>query len=333
MISFELKKLLRDHQWKYLPLILAGAVLYHLLYYNDLPLSTGTGLFSVMDHRQLVASIAAFPCFLLLYLLYRIAHQLESYATWKTELAFHMDPRKHLLASMAALALFQPFILAIGCGIYYVYMHAIDLMLIRFLITLQIAYYVCYFYYTFLVKSGIMSEGMNVSVVNPLRSLSPIFLLCCILNMGDWMDVFSVALMPMAAAMVLMMGAMLYNCNYWMRVKLHRELILSKLFSGVANPRTEHMKANNKKQFDAALQAIFRFLPFHSPGYWRFVAVFEVSIKQKGYPLLLMLACIILLFTTGTLIFLGFAVLFAGYFCIFFYHQKQMFQKVSIHKK
>lgn len=332
MISLELKKLLRDRQWAFLILIFAGGFLYDLTCYNELSETTGIGLFSVMNHRQLVASISAFPCFLFLYLLYRIAHQQERYAAWKTELAFRMDQRKHVGASMVAIALLQLPVAAVGCMIYYFYMQSFDMMLLRFLLTLQFGYFTCYFYYTFLVKSGILSEGMNVSVVNPMRSLTPIFFLFCIMNMGDWFDVLSVALMPVFVAMVVMLSMLLVRCNYWMRVKLHRELLLHKLFSGIENPRTEAIKQQNKKQFDAFLQVLFRIVPFRSSAYWRFVAVFEVSIKQKGYPLLVVLVSLILYVISSAIFFIILALLFLLYFIVFYQKQKANFQKVSIRR-
>ena len=330
MICLELKKLLRDSEWKYIILVVAGGLIYYSMTYNELPVSTGLGIFNVMNHQQLLASISAFPAFLFLYLLYRIAQHQENYASWKCELAYRKDQKAHICSVLVTLLLFQPIPLLIGCGLYYVFTQTFDIMLLRFLITLEFAYLISYFYYTFIVKSGIMTQGLNVSVVNPLRSLTPIFLGTCILNMGDWLDVLSVALMPMLVTCVILFSVLCYQCNYWMRVKLHRELVLNKLFAGVSNPRMEHVKRRQKKQLDTFMQAIFRIVPCHSAGYWRFVSVLEVSIKQKGYPLLLMIACLVEYLLDGKLFFLCLVPIFLIYFILFYHQQKQMIKKVRI---
>lgn len=65
-----------------------------------------------------------------------------------------------------------------------------------------------------------------------------------------------------------MIGILLCQCNRSIRVKL--------------------LTYQHKANFDLYLLFIFQHLPFHSAQYWRFVVVFEVSIKQKGYLLLIM---------------------------------------------
>lgn len=328
MFVLELKKVLFDHDWKYLILVLIVSILYGVLYYNDLPISIGTGIFSVMTHDELLCSIAAFPAFLFMYVFFRILHHQETHASWKCTLAFPKDQKKHLITMLVLVLLFQVIAFMIGNGVYYVFTQCFNEVFSNFLISLNLIYLVCYFYYTYMVKSGIMTQGINQSVVNPLRSLTPAFLVCCILNIGDWLTVLSMAVLPITLLVLILMGILVYQCNVFMSIKLHRELILDKLFTGVQYSGMEMISW--KVNLDRILQFIFQHLPFHSARYWRFVAVFDVSIKQKGYLLLVMMIAMFEYICDRKIIFLFLSFLSFFVFLRYYHKQKQKINEVRI---
>lgn len=317
----EIKKIWWNPERNYVSFVILASMLYGIVVYDDQPITLGIGLFSAMTHEQLLASIALFPALACLFLFYRILSSNEKASSWKTLLAYPVDQRPHILRIMLLALLFQPIPMIVSNLIYITLTSRISFEVITFLITMQILYVTSFLYYCFMMRKGYSAQGFSVSIVNPMEILTPMFLLFTILNIGSWLSVFASIWHVSILISVLLCGYLLVRCNWYMRCKLHRELMLEKLFPSIQNPLKEFVMEKQYLAMDHVLQLFIQHLPFQGNCYWRIIAALEVSLKQKGYPLLLALIFVMEAFDDGKMIYILFAMLCVLSF--FFYACKQ----------
>lgn len=324
------KMICKDQDWKYLAIVMILAFLYAFGTYNEDSLTIVVGILEPMTHEQLMMSISAFPAFALLFLFYRIMAHHETKGRWKTLLAFPIQIRKYVagLLPFAFIAQLIPFLLS--QLIYYILSSTISLSFISFMLVLQIVYYVSFFYSTFATKSGYFGEGISVNIVNPLRELMPIFLMFCILNIGNWISFITKYQLIILCICLLFLLRLFWHLPYLMIMKQHRELMVERLFCGKQATAIERKKQKQQQRIDKVLQYIFQHFPWKGKNYWIWVAIIDVSLKQKGYPLCIALFFMLLAIDQGQPVFGLCACLCIIYFLYFVYTQKKVIERVSI---
>lgn len=326
----ELKKFRANLNRKQVSFVILASILYGIASYDENPITLGIGLFSAMTHEQLLASIAIFPALACLFLFYRILSSNEKTSSWKTLLAYPVDQRPHIVMIMLLALLFQPIPMIVSNLMYMVLTSMVSMELIKFMVTMQILYLTAFLYYCFIMRKGYTGQGFSVSIVNPMEILTPMFLLFAILNMGSWLSIFvSIWQLSIVASMILC-GYLLIRCNWYMRWKLHRELMLEKLFPAIQNPLKELAMEKQYLAIDQALQFLIHHLPFQGRNYWCIIAALEVSLKQKSYPLLLALIFMMEAFDEGNMIYLLFSSLCVCYFFFYTYQQMLKIRQVLI---
>lgn len=324
------KMICKDQDWKYLVIIAILSFLYAVGNYNEEPLTTVVGIFEPMTHDQLMMSISAFPAFAFLFLFYRIMAHHETKGRWKTLLAFPIQIRTYVLNLIPFTFIIQVIPFFISQFIYYILSTTISLSFISFMLVLQSVYYVSFFYSTFATKSGYFGEGISVNIVNPLRELTPIFIVFCILNIGNWISFITNLQWMIFAVCLLFIISFFWHLPYLMIMKQHRELMVERLFCGKQTTAAEKKRQKAHQQMDKVLQFIFQHFPWKGKQYWVWVAIIDVSLKQKGYPLSIALFFILLAIDQGQPVFGLCACFCIIYFLYFVYTQKKVIQRVSI---
>lgn len=324
------KMICKDQDWKYLAIIAILSFLYAVGNYNEEPLTMVVGIFEPMTHEQLMMSIAAFPAFAFLFLFYRIMSHHETKGRWKTLLAFPIQIRRYVLDMIPFTFIIQVIPFFISQFIYYVLSSTVSLSFISFMLVLQSVYYVSFFYSTFATKSGYFGEGISVNIVNPLRELTPIFIAFCILNIGNWISFITTLQWIIFAVCLLFLINFFWHLPYLMIMKQHRELMVERLFCGKQTTAAEKKRQKAHQQMDKVLQFIFQHFPWKGKQYWVWVAIIDVSLKQKGYPLSIALFFILLAIDQGQPVFGLCACFCILYFLYFVYTQKKVIQRVSI---
>ena len=326
-MGLEIKKIIKHPDWKYLLLIIAFACLYGILVYNTKPISLGIGLFSPMNHRELLASIAALPALLLLFLLYRIFYANETTACWSVLLAYPLDQRKHVGLLFLFAGMFQIIPFSTAICIFSVMTQSLSMDFLQFMITLQAIYYVSFFYSCFALKKGYTQTGFSVSIVNPVGILIPAFLFCSILNIGDWFSVFSSNYPYVMMGSFFLLAYLWYRLSWLMRVKLHCSLILETLLISLQNPMIEVMRTKQKRMQDQVFETVISHLSFLGNDR---IAALEVSMKQKGYLWILAFMFIGIAISEQKRSYYVVAGAMGLYFYFFYRSQKKIMKKVRI---
>lgn len=329
-MMLEIRKFWMNPERKHVSFVILASILYGIAAYDEEPVTLGIGLFSVMTHEQLLASIAIFPALACLFLFYRILSSNEKTSSWKTLLACPVDQRPHILCIMLLALLFQMIPMMLSNLIYMALTSSISFEVITFLITMQVVYFTSFLYSCFIMRKGYTGQGVSVSVVNPLEILTPMFLLFAIMNIGSWLSIFAAIWHVSILISVVLCGYLLVRCNWYMRWKLHRELMLEKLFPAIQNPLKEFAMEKQYLAMDRVLQFFIHHLPFQGYCYWRIIAALEVSLKQKGYPLLFALIFVMEAFDEGKMIYVLFTVLCIIYFFFYAYKQSKKVKQVLI---
>lgn len=329
-MKLEIKKFWANSNRRYFSLVILASILYGIAAYDDDSVTLGIGLFSAMTHEELVISIAAFPALACLFLFYRILSSNEKTSSWKTLLAYPVDQRPHIIQIMFLGLLFQPIPMIVSNLIYMVLTSMVSMELIKLMVTMQVVYLTAFLYYCFIMRKGYTGQGFSVSIVNPMEILTPMFLMFAIMNMGSWLSIFASIWQLSILICVILCGYLLVRCNWYMRWKLHRELMLEKLFPAIQNPLKELAMEKQYLAIDQASQFLIHHLPFQGQRYWHIIAVLEVSLKQKGYPLLLALIFVMEAFDEDNMLYLLFSALCICYFFFYAYKQRLKIKQVLI---
>lgn len=308
MIHYELLRILRSRKWQYL----IPAALLAYIYIGGVSSITATGdsMFALSQDQRIQAA-ACMAAFLFLSIFYQIAWEEEPPLSWQTLLAFPLTCRKGYLCKLFVLLLFQLPAAAIGIGVYAVIQKTITSSFLSFLLCIQLLYLTGFLYGCYKSSQGYLAAMGTITIVNATKRLVPIFLVFCILNGKEWSAAFASLwpiLLPFCLSVIIGLWILLPVC---MRRKLHREMILSKLFPNLKFTPGQLMLMQYQRGADHLLQFIFHRCDTHSSTYWKTCAVIEVSIKLHALSFALLL-----FFLLWFIIKLSFLVLIAAVLCL-----------------
>lgn len=331
MLKVEFLRILRNPNWKYLLFVLLGSSIYYALTYNNDSSSLSPVFLFPTMHKDLMIGIATMPSFLYAILLYSIAMKEEPITTWYTTLAFPMHQQWHIICKAIALLIF----LLPGCLLSiltYIWMaHTISSAFLTYLFSIQIIYFICFFFYCFYVSQGYIFMMGTITSVNVLQRLTPLALGSSIINAGNWVQGFSLLWWKLGILIVLFFIGLLIFSKYTMHTKLYREIVLTKLFQIKPQTMSEITADKYKNRFDTFLQLIFKKLERKkSKTYWETCAVLEVTMKQTFFSSFFILVFLLLFIIFKSFIPLIFMLIFVLNIVYRFMIEKKHIQTVCI---
>lgn len=288
MLKLEYLRLLRSSKWKYSIFVMIGSFLYYCFVYSIKPISLGTGMFSPLTFEQLMCSIALMVVFLSCYLVYEIAYDDERLATWIIKLAYPLHPWRSILTKECILVMLQPILALPSMLVYYCLIGTWTYNYLVSLWMIQLLYFTAFHVFTYYTSKGYLYMGFSVAVVNIMKRLLPLFLCFCILNFGEWEDVFLYGKYYISTVCCFVWMILLIYSKQAMQRKVERELCLMKLLSGNMMSQGALMLEQYRNMLDLILQLLFYKFDTHKETYWKVVATIEVTIKQQFMLILLL---------------------------------------------
>lgn len=280
MIRYELLRILRSRKWQYLVPLALLLYIYcsGIQYYN---VTVGDNSARLQELQIQAAAVLA--SFLFLSILYLIAWEGEPPLSWRTFLAYPLTCSKDFLAKLAVLLLFQIPAAALGIGVYILLRKTYSSLILPFLLCMQLLYLTGFLYGCYKTSQGYLSAMGTVTIVNVIKRLVPVFLIFCILNARDWSPAFA-SLWPLILLFCMSVIIGLFLClPVCMKRKLHREMVLSRLFPNLTFTPGQLMLMRYQKLADRFLQFVFCHFDTHRDTYWKRCAVIEVSIKLHAF--------------------------------------------------
>lgn len=288
MLKLECIRFLRSSKWNYSFIAILVSFLYYQMVYNTKPISLGTGLFSPLTYHQLVCSIALMASFSFCYLFYEIAYDDEKLATWVSKLAYPLHPWRSILIKEVVLLTLQPILALPSLFVYDMLMGSYSYDFLVSLWMIQLLYFTCFHVFTYYTAKGYLIIGGSVTVVNIVKRLMPLFLSCCIMNFGEWEDVFLLGKKYILVICCFIWLFLLFFSKQTMHRKVERELCLMKLLNGNMMSQSELMVEHYRNSLDSLMQWLFIKFDTHKTYYWKVVATIEITIKQQFYLILLL---------------------------------------------
>lgn len=311
MLYNELIRILRNPKWKYGVLIFIALIVYYVTLLDASSIELKSML--RMGQEEALQSICLMPVVLINFLLFHIALEEEHQKTWKTLLPCPIAQGKRILSKFVILFLFQAPILCIPVGMYYIMSGMYSNELLTFAWCMQIIYITSFMYYCFKVSSGYLAQMGSITIINVLKTTTPIFLFFCITNIRDWMFAYNLLWGLITGCCVVLLIVLLVCNQSFMHRKLYREMILYKLFGLLSAQRSEMVSASYHSASDKALQFMFRLFDRKSEAYWRGCAAVEVGIKQNGFFILSGCVFLFLWYVSSWFLFLPLTILAFAY--------------------
>lgn len=311
MIRYELLRILRSGKWKYMVFSAIIVYLYAVSMYSTAFMNgTQAGSMFPLTPEQRIQSAAVMGTFAYLFVFYLIAWDEEPPLSWRTPLANPQTCRRAYLCKLAAVLLFQIPATAIAIALYTMVKKSITTEFLSFLLCIQLLYLTGFLYGCYKTSQGYMAAMGSITIINVTKRLVPIFLVFCILNAGDWSGAFA-GIWPIVVLFCLcVIGGILFWLPECMKRKLHREMVLSRLFQNLKYTPGQLMMMQYQKRADRFIQFLFRKFDTHSASYWQRCAVIEVSIKLHFFSFAFLILFLIWFFVKLNLLLLLVALAF-----------------------
>lgn len=335
MMILELARLLRTSKWKYLVFILFVGIAYKQMIYTETGTSMGIAQLlpiipSLLSQTAMRLSIAILPSFLCIYLLYDIAYQEETISTWESILPCRRIVRKRILQKELMLLLLQCICLLPSVIVFYLLTGTLSKTFCIVLFSIAILYFLGFHISCYVTSNGFLCIAGGVAIVNVWKTCMPLFLLCCIFNLGEWSALFTQYAVYIIGFCIIVYGLLLLWAERLLLRKLQREMVLKKLMNGYHVTQGELLANRYLSLLDVGLQFIFHKRNRHTIQYWTACAAWEVTLKQHLFIIFFMIFSLVYGVAQTTYLMFLCTVLGMLWLLYFYYKEKQRMSKMYI---